>query len=56
MTVAYAVRQCNEYGKLGMLGMTVLYSSGGKQFQRTREIQELIFLQMTVLPEMAVNV
>lgn len=32
MTVAYAVRQCNEYGKLGMLGMTVLYSSGGKLF------------------------
>ncbi|KAI0266070.1 subtilisin-like protein [Gloeopeniophorella convolvens] len=24
----YAVRQCNEYGKLGLLGTTVLYSSG----------------------------
>ncbi|EIN08407.1 subtilisin-like protein [Punctularia strigosozonata HHB-11173 SS5] len=27
-TVAYANRQCAEYGKLGMLGTTVLYSSG----------------------------
>jgi tripeptidyl-peptidase I len=26
--VAYAQRQCNEYGKLGMMGTTVLYSSG----------------------------
>jgi tripeptidyl-peptidase-1 len=24
----YAIRQCNEYGKLGLLGTTVLYSSG----------------------------
>ena len=25
---AYAIRQCNEYGKLGLAGVTVLYSSG----------------------------
>ncbi|KAI0694701.1 subtilisin-like protein [Earliella scabrosa] len=28
VTAAYAARQCAEYGKLGMLGTTVLYSSG----------------------------
>jgi len=28
MTAAYQVRQCNEYGKLGMMGVTILYSSG----------------------------
>ncbi|KAA1472283.1 hypothetical protein DENSPDRAFT_171643 [Dentipellis sp. KUC8613] len=28
VTAAYANRQCTEYGKLGMLGTTVLYSSG----------------------------
>ncbi|KAF8265229.1 subtilisin-like protein [Lactarius quietus] len=27
-TYRYATRQCNEYGKLGLLGTTVLYSSG----------------------------
>ncbi|EIM82805.1 uncharacterized protein STEHIDRAFT_149190 [Stereum hirsutum FP-91666 SS1] len=27
-TVAYATRQCTEYGKLGMMGTTVLYSTG----------------------------
>ncbi|KJA26189.1 hypothetical protein HYPSUDRAFT_63917 [Hypholoma sublateritium FD-334 SS-4] len=27
-TLAYAVRQCTEYAKLGMLGTTVIYSSG----------------------------
>jgi len=27
-TLAYAVRQCNEYGKLGLLGTSVFYSSG----------------------------
>ncbi|KAI0256021.1 subtilisin-like protein [Lactifluus subvellereus] len=28
LTAAYAERQCKEYGKLGMMGTTVLYSSG----------------------------
>lgn len=28
LTPAYARRQCAEYGKLGLLGTTVLYSSG----------------------------
>ncbi|KAI0044220.1 subtilisin-like protein [Auriscalpium vulgare] len=28
VTAAYANRQCAEYGKLGMMGTTVLYSSG----------------------------
>lgn len=28
MTAAYATRQCGEYGKLGLMGTTVLYSSG----------------------------
>ena len=28
MTAAYQFRQCNEYGKLGMMGVTILYSSG----------------------------
>ena len=28
MTAAYQIRQCNEYGKLGMMGVTILYSSG----------------------------
>ncbi|KAH9932747.1 subtilisin-like protein [Epithele typhae] len=28
VTAAYAQRQCAEYGKLGMMGTTVLYSSG----------------------------
>lgn len=28
VTPAYAIRQCNEYGKLGLAGVTVLYSSG----------------------------
>jgi tripeptidyl-peptidase-1 len=27
-TPAYARRQCNEYGKLGLMGTTVLYGSG----------------------------
>jgi len=26
--VEYAKRQCNEYGKLGLMGSTILYSSG----------------------------
>ncbi|KAF8583812.1 subtilisin-like protein [Ramaria rubella] len=29
-TPAYLIRQCNEYGKLGLLGTTVLYSSGDR--------------------------
>ncbi|EJC98371.1 subtilisin-like protein [Fomitiporia mediterranea MF3/22] len=28
VTLAYATRQCNEYGKLGLMGSSVLYSSG----------------------------
>lgn len=28
MTPAYSIRQCNEYGKLGLMGVTILYSSG----------------------------
>ncbi|KLO11791.1 subtilisin-like protein [Schizopora paradoxa] len=28
VTLAYATRQCNEYAKIGMMGSTVLYSSG----------------------------
>lgn len=28
MTAAYQFRQCNEYAKLGMMGITILYSSG----------------------------
>lgn len=28
LTAAYAQRQCAEYAKLGLLGTTVLYSSG----------------------------
>lgn len=28
MTPFYAQRQCNEYAKLGLMGVTVLYSSG----------------------------
>ncbi|KIJ32810.1 hypothetical protein M422DRAFT_265293 [Sphaerobolus stellatus SS14] len=28
MTAAYQIRQCNEYGKLGLLGVTILFSSG----------------------------
>jgi len=28
MTAAYQIRQCNEYGKLGMMGVTILFSSG----------------------------
>lgn len=28
MTAAYEIRQCNEYGKLGLMGVTILYSSG----------------------------
>lgn len=28
VTPAYAQRQCNEYAKLGMQGVTVLYASG----------------------------
>jgi tripeptidyl-peptidase I len=28
VTSAYAIRQCNEYGKLGLMGTTVLYGSG----------------------------
>lgn len=27
-TPAYEIRQCNEYGKLGLMGVTFLYSSG----------------------------
>jgi len=27
---AYLTRQCNEYGKLGLLGTTILYSSGDR--------------------------
>lgn len=29
-SAAYLTRQCNEYGKLGLLGTTVLYSSGDR--------------------------
>ncbi|THH05901.1 hypothetical protein EW145_g4459 [Phellinidium pouzarii] len=28
VTLAYATRQCNEYAKIGLMGTTVLYSSG----------------------------
>ena len=28
LTVFYATRQCAEYAKLGLMGVTVLYSSG----------------------------
>ena len=28
MTPFYVTRQCNEYGKLGLMGVTILYSSG----------------------------
>ena len=28
VTPFYATRQCSEYGKLGLLGGTILYSSG----------------------------
>lgn len=28
LTPFYAIRQCNEYGKLGLMGVTILYSSG----------------------------
>lgn len=28
LTPAYAARQCAEYAKLGLMGITVLYSSG----------------------------
>lgn len=28
LTAAYAQRQCAEYAKLGLMGTTVLYSSG----------------------------
>lgn len=28
LTPFYATRQCNEYGKLGLLGVSILYSSG----------------------------
>ena len=28
MSAAYQIRQCNEYGKLGMMGVTILFSSG----------------------------
>lgn len=28
LTPAYEIRQCNEYGKLGMMGVTFLFSSG----------------------------
>jgi tripeptidyl-peptidase-1 len=28
LTPAYEIRQCNEYAKLGLLGTTVLFSSG----------------------------
>ena len=28
LTPFYAIRQCNEYGKLGLMGVTFLYSSG----------------------------
>jgi len=28
LTVSYASRQCDEYGKLGLMGVTILYSSG----------------------------
>lgn len=28
LTPFYTARQCNEYAKLGMMGVTVLYSSG----------------------------
>lgn len=27
---SYLIRQCNEYGKLGLLGTTILYSSGDR--------------------------
>ena len=28
ITASSATRQCNEYGKLGLMGTTILYSSG----------------------------
>ncbi|KAG0693459.1 peptidase S8/S53 domain-containing protein [Suillus ampliporus] len=28
LSAAYAIRQCNEYAKLGLMGVTILYSSG----------------------------
>lgn len=28
LTAFYTARQCNEYAKLGLLGVTILYSSG----------------------------
>ena len=28
LTRAYTARQCSEYAKLGLMGITVLYSSG----------------------------
>lgn len=28
LTPAYEIRQCNEYGKLGMMGTTFMFSSG----------------------------
>jgi tripeptidyl-peptidase-1 len=28
LSAAYAIRQCNEYGKLGLMGVTFLFSSG----------------------------
>ena len=28
LTPAYGMRQCIEYGKLGLMGVTVLYASG----------------------------
>ena len=28
LTPFYTARQCNEYAKLGLLGITILYSSG----------------------------
>lgn len=28
ITPFYAIRECNEYGKLGLMGVTIVYSSG----------------------------
>jgi subtilase family serine protease len=30
LSVAYAIRQCNEYAKLGLMGVTFLFGSGDR--------------------------
>jgi tripeptidyl-peptidase-1 len=37
-TVPYATRQCNEYGKLGFVGTTVVYSSGDRGVAGRNEV------------------